>query len=83
MTAGAFWLGVLRVAVWINFSRDLMVNFWDAGGSVHKINKFDMSEVGLCPFMIVELQRIPNRKVENCNHHFSPFLLMLLLEKLI
>jgi hypothetical protein len=33
------------VAAWINFSRDLMVNFWGRGGSVHKINKFNMSEV--------------------------------------
>jgi hypothetical protein len=34
-----------------------MANFWDEGGSVHKINKFDMSEIGLCPFMIVLLSR--------------------------
>jgi hypothetical protein len=32
-----------------------MTNFWDGGGSVHKINKFDMSEVCLCPFIIVLL----------------------------
>jgi hypothetical protein len=51
------WAYVLRKAVWINFSRDLMVNFWDGGGSVHKINKFARSEVGLSPFMIVLLSR--------------------------
>jgi hypothetical protein len=46
---------VLRVAVWINFSRELMANIWGGGGSIQKINKFDMSEVGLCQFMIILL----------------------------
>jgi hypothetical protein len=46
-----------------------MVNFWDGGGSVHKINKFDMFEVGLCPFIHLAA-KVANRKVENCDHHF-------------
>jgi hypothetical protein len=68
---GWIWACVLRVAVWINSSRELMANFWDGGGSVYKINKFDMTEVGLCPFMIILLSRkVANRKVENCDRHF-------------
>jgi hypothetical protein len=31
--------------------------FLGRGGSIQKINKFDMSEIGLCPFMIVLLSR--------------------------
>jgi hypothetical protein len=50
----ASWLGVcvLRVDVWINFSRDPVANFGGRRWLVHQINKSDTTEVDLCPFML-------------------------------